>query len=319
MRYELLIIFFAYLLDLIFGDPQWFPHPVRGIGLFIGRLERPCRSLVRNQRLSGAIFAVVIVALTWFITFFLIKAVSYYNRFLGVFFSSIVLYTTIAVKDLKIQSMKVYSALKNKNIHLARLRLSMIVGRDVENLDEAGIIRATVETVAENIVDGIISPLFYAFLGGVPLALAYKAVNTLDSMVGYKNEKYRDFGWASARLDDLFNFIPARISILFLLIAGWLAGGDARNSWRIILRDRKNNPSPNSGIPEAAVAGALRIQLGGVNYYNSLAVEKPFIGDSFRPFKIEQIREALRIAYIVSALFLIFGVGLYFLVLRNKT
>jgi adenosylcobinamide-phosphate synthase len=232
--------------------------------------------------------------------------------------SSFLLYTAFAAKDLKVESMEVFRALKDRDLNRARKKLSMIVGRDTNNLSEPEIIRASVETVAENTVDGIISPLFYAFLGGAPLALAYKAVSTLDSMVGYKNERYMNFGWASARLDDLANFIPARISILLLPVASFLTGKDGINSWRVVLRDGRKNPSPNSGIPEAAIAGALRVQLGGVNFYNSVASSEPVIGDSLNTLEAGHIKESIRISHISSALLLLIGIFLSYLALRGR-
>jgi len=184
----------------------------------------------------------------------------------------------------------------------------MIVGRDTKNLNEREIIRATVETIAESTVDGIISPLFYAFIGGAPLAVVYKSVNTLDSMIGYRNERYINFGWAAAKLDDFVNFIPARISAIFLPVAAWFSGNSGFNSLRIALRDKKNNPSPNSGIPEAAFAGALGVQLGGLNFYNSVPILKPTIGDNIHYLEMKHIRESIKIFYICSFLFVISGI-----------
>jgi adenosylcobinamide-phosphate synthase len=184
------------------------------------------------------------------------------------------------------------------------------VGRDTNTLEHQDVIRATVETVAENIVDGVISPLFYAFIGGAPLALAYKAVNTLDSMVGYKNERYMDFGWASAKIDTSANFIPARLSVLFVPLASLIMGKDASNSWSMAIRDGKKNPSLNSGIPEAAIAGALGIQLGGLNYYDSKPVLKPHIGDNVNALETRHIKDSIKISYVSSGLFLIVGIVL---------
>jgi adenosylcobinamide-phosphate synthase len=213
--------------------------------------------------------------------------------------------------------MRVYRALEKEDVDSARKNLSLIVGRDTHSLDKQDIIRATIETVSENTVDGIISPLFYAFIGGAPLALAYKAVNTLDSMVGYKNERYKDFGWASAKIDDWANFIPARLSIMFLPVACWLAGKNGLNSWKLVWRDGKKNPSPNSGIPQAAVAGALGIQLGGMNFYNSIPSPKLLIGDRLNSLKIGHIKESIKVSYICSVLVLISGVFLTWVIGRR--
>jgi len=273
----------AYLLDLILGDPRWLPHPIKGIGRLAKKLERPLRRTVKSERTAGFIFTMVIISIVWGLTSIIIRQAVSFNQYLGLGFSIIFIYASLAVKDLKVESLRVCRALEKGNIVAARKKLSLIVGRDTQNMDEKDIIRATVETIAENTVDAIIAPLFYAFIGGAPLALTYKAVNTLDSLVGYKNERYRYFGWASAKLDDLVNFIPARLSALFLPIAGWFTGKNILNSWQTIRRDGIKHPSPNSGFPEAAIAGALGIQLGGLNFYHSVASSKPFIGDDINP------------------------------------
>ena len=303
-------IILAYVLDLILGDPRWFPHPVKGIGWLIKKLEPPLKKVIRNERSGGIILAISVISVSWYLSFIIIGIVSSINRYLGSTLSILIIYSSLAIKDLGVESMEVYHPLEKKDITSARKKLSLIVGRDTHNLEYQEVIRATVETISENIVDGIISPLFYAFIGGAPLVLAYKAVNTLDSMVGYKNEKYKDFGWASARIDDWANFIPARLSMLFISFAGLLTAKDALNSWRIARRDGRKNPSPNSGIPEAAVAGALGIQLGGLNFYNSKAILKPFIGDDINALEPGHIKESIKISYISSALFLIIGVVL---------
>ncbi len=297
----------AYLLDLIFGDPSSFPHPVKGIGWLIKKLEGPFRSILKNERISGTFFACIIIISIWFITFTITQAAYFFNNYFGVIIWIILIYTSLSVKDLGVESLVVFSALKEGNLYKARISLSRIVGRDTANLDEREIIRATVETVAENIVDGIISPLFYAFLGGASLAMAYKAVNTLDSMIGYKNKRYINFGWAAAKIDDFANFIPARLSVIFLVLASWMSGYNPSKTWNIIIRDAGKNPSPNSGFPEAAIAGALGVRLGGLNYYNSTTVQKAHIGDDINPLNKAHIKEAIKIAYITSVLFVITG------------
>lgn len=303
-------IVLAYILDLILGDPRWFPHPVRGIGWLIKKHETVLRKTVSNERVGGIILAVSVIALSWFLSFIIIRIAFYVSWYLGSFVSIFLIYSSLSARDLDVESMEVYHPLEKKDIILARGKLSLIVGRDTHNLEYRELIRAVVETVSENIVDGIISPLFYAFIGGAPLSMAYKAVNTLDSMVGYKNEKYKDFGWASARIDDCVNFIPARLSIVFLSLAAFLTGKDGLNSWRIARRDGRKNPSPNSGISEAAVAGALEIRLGGLNFYNSVPSIKPYIGNDTNPIEIKHIKESIRISYVCSTLFLISGVFL---------
>lgn len=308
MNYTAISVILAYVLDLILGDPRWFPHPVRGIGWLIKKMETPLRRLINNERLAGCVLAIVIIGASWGISYTIIRGAYSLNQYLGIALSTLLIYASLAIKDLKVESMRVYYALKEQKTALARTDLSLIVGRDTENLNDKDIVRATVETVAENIVDGIISPLFYAILGGAPLALSYKAANTLDSMVSYKNDRYKSFGWASAKIDDCLNFIPARLSGIILPIACWLAGFDMFSSFKITLRDGKKNPSPNSGIPEAAVAGALGIQLGGLNFYNSIPVLKPIIGEDVHPLDIKHIKESIFIAYLSSGLFLTVGV-----------
>ena len=307
----------AYILDLIFGDPLWFPHPVRGIGWLIEKMEGPFRTVIKNERLSGVIFAFIIIILSWSLTFMLTRTVYLLNHYLGLLVSTIIIYTSLSVKDLAVESLTVFKALGKGSVDNARTCLSKIVGRDTANLSEQEIIRATVETVAENIVDGIISPLFYAFLGGAPLAIAYKAINTMDSMVGYKNKKYINFGWAAAKIDDIANFIPARISVIFLTLASWIAGYNTAGAWKITIRDGMKNPSPNSGLPEAAVAGALGVQLGGLNYYKSVVSRKPCIGDNINPLDKLHIKKAVKIAYITSGLFVITGIILYLFITRR--
>ena len=303
-----LCIISGYLLDLLFGDPRWFPHPVRIIGFFILRLEAFLRGLIKNEKIAGVLLVVLIVIPAYLGVYGMIKIAMRINVYLGIALNVFFIYSSLALKDLKAHSFRIYEELKRKNMANARKALSLVVGRDTRDLAEKEIIRASVETIAENIVDGVISPLFYCFIAGAPLALSYKAINTLDSMVGYKNERYKHFGWASAKIDDLANFIPARISMLFLALASWFCAGNPINALRIGMRDGRKNPSPNSGIPEAAVAGALGVQLGGLNFYNSIPVPKPLIGDDFYPLGINHIKESINLAYASSVLFMAAGV-----------
>ncbi len=307
----------AYILDLILGDPGWFPHPVKSIGWMIKKMEQPLRRAIRDERVAGIVLAVSVIGISWYLSFVIISLAASISRYIGYALSILFIYSSIAVKDLGVESMEVYRSLEKKDIVLARKKLSLIVGRDTHDLETREVVRATVETISENIVDGIISPLFYAFIGGAPLAMAYKAVNTLDSMVGYKNERYKYFGWASARIDDWANFIPARLSLIFLPLASLLAGKDALNSWRIARRDGRKNPSPNSGIPEAALAGALGVRLGGLNFYNSIPSPKPLIGDEVNILEPEHIEETIKISYICSVLFLVTGVALIIFIGRR--
>ncbi|MEK6656089.1 MAG: adenosylcobinamide-phosphate synthase CbiB, partial [Nitrospirota bacterium] len=275
----------AYLLDIAIGDPKWFPHPVRYIGRGINLLEKISLKIALTpvwKRGAGIITVVIVVLSAYLIAFFLIKAFYSINSPLGEVISILIAYTTLSINDLAKEAKGVFSALKEDNLIDARKRLSRIVGRDTKDLDEMGVIRAAVESVAENTSDGIIAPLFYLAIGGPALALAYKAINTLDSMIGYKNERYKDFGWAAARLDDIANYIPARITGILIAIVSFIINYSlytVHYSLKVMFRDGKNHPSPNSGFPEAAMAGALGVQLGGPSYYFGKLVSKPTIGE----------------------------------------
>jgi len=313
MNYKLLTIFIAYILDLVFGDPRRYPHPVKIIGKAIRMLEKVLRKIFINEKLGGIILVLLIVAGTFCLTSLIVKLSAAVNFYLGVGISIFLIYTSLSVKDLKVESVEVYRALEKKDLETARKKLSLIVGRDTENLNEEEIIRATVETIAESIVDGIISPLFYALIGGPVLALTYKAINTLDSMVGYNNEKYKDFGWCSAKIDTIANFIPAILSIFIIPFACLFCRCCLFSSFNIIFRDGLKNRQI-SDIPESAVAGALGIQLGGINFYNSVAVTKPFLGDNCHPLDKEHIKKSIKIAHISSGLFLTAGLVLLWVI-----
>ena len=304
------VIIISFFCDLIFGDPKWFPHPVRIVGFFIRHLENFLRKYISNLKIAGVILAVLVVGLAYLLVWGIIKAAYQSNPFVGTALEVFFIYSAIALKDLKVHTMRVYYRLKDNDLAKARSFLSQAVGRDTGDMDEKEVLRAAVETVGENFVDGILSPLFYAFIGGAPLALAYKAVSTLDSMVGYKNERYKDFGWASARLDDLANYIPARLSVIFLSLASWVCGQDGSSAFRLALRDGRKNASPNSGLPEAAIAGALRVRLGGVNFYNSAAKVEPHIGNDIDQLEARHILESINIVYLSSFLALLSGIGL---------
>jgi len=296
----------AYLLDIVIGDPKWFPHPVRYIGRGINLLEKILLKVASApiwKRGAGIITVVIVVSFTYLIAFFLVKAFYSINSLLGEIVSILIAYTTISVNDLAKEAKGVFTALKEDNIIDARKRLSSIVGRDTKDLDENGVIRAAVESVAENTSDGIIAPLFYLAIGGPALALAYKAVNTLDSMIGYKNEKYNDFGWAAASLDDLANYIPARITGILIAISSaiiFYSLFTIHYSLKMMLRDGKNHSSPNSGFPEAAMAGALGVQLGGPSCYFGELKVKPTIGEPKRQLMTDDIKSSVRIMYAVS-------------------
>jgi adenosylcobinamide-phosphate synthase len=284
----LIILILAYALDLIIGDPPNLPHPVRIIGKCVNSLEQVLRHGVSSKKgewLAGILLTTTIVLTTFLIAFLLEKWVLFgikgIWKIIGMAFLIYLTATTLATKELLKSGLNVILAVKEDNIRLAREHLSMIVGRDVNVLDRNDILRATIETLSENLSDGIIAPLFYLVIGGIPLGLAYKAVNTLDSIVGYTNEKYRYFGWASARLDDLFNYIPARVSgILIAVSAAVLLRSMEKtgNAFNTMYYEGKKHTSPNSGYPEAAMAGALHVRLGGPATYQGILVEKPYIG-----------------------------------------
>lgn len=299
---NILSIYIGYILDLIIGDPYSFPHPVRYIGKLIKLVENKIRKVSKTDKqlkVAGFILWFITVGVTFIVTYLIVKMASFIPG--GFLISnSILVYTTLATKCLKDEAVKIYKVLKTGDIEKSRIQLSYIVGRDTTHLDEGEIIRATVETVAENTVDGIIAPMFYAFIGGAPLAMAYKAVNTLDSTVGYKNDKYKDLGFASAKIDDVANYIPARISVLLMAIGSFILGYDYKKSFKIGVRDRKNHKSPNCAYPEGAVAGSLGVQLGGTNVYFGKEVYKPTIGDKERDIEIEDIVRTNKIMYATS-------------------
>ncbi|NMD69698.1 cobalamin biosynthesis protein CobD [Bacillus sp. DNRA2] len=299
-------IFIAYLVDLVVGDPRFLPHPVVIIGKYISRLEKLIRKVFPKEeqlKRAGLLLPLLIVGGTYLVVALLIYGAGLIHDWLAVALEIWLISTTIAVKGLGKAGMEVYQHLKNNNLTEARKSLGMIVGRDTEQLDESEISRGTVETVAENIVDAIISPLFFAVIGGAPLAMAYRAVNTLDSMVGYKNEKYQNLGWASARLDDVANFIPARLTVVALLFVVWIKAFNVRNALKTILRDARKHPSPNSGFTEAGVAGALGIQLGGLNYYGGIASNRAKMGDPYRKIIADDIINTVRIMMLTAFVF----------------
>ena len=295
-------IWIAYVLDLIFGDPQNVVHPVQVIGKIISAGEKV---LLRKKYkfLAGAVLNIFTVSITYTLMYLISKSVK-----ISVFFMIIeiyLMYTIFSINSLAREGNRVYRILKEGDIEKARKDLSYLVSRDTETMDEKMIIRSTMETISENTVDGIGAPMFYMFLGGMPLAMAYKAINTLDSMVGYKNEKYMDFGKFSAKVDDAANFIPARITGLLIVLASMILGYDYKNSLKIFIRDRKNHSSPNSAHSEASVAGALGVQFGGKVSYFGKEIDKPTIGDKTKEFELEDIRKNIRIMYVTSFLSLV--------------
>lgn len=303
----ILVMVIAYLLDLVIGDPYSFPHPVRFIGNLIRFTEGKIRIIFKSKKqlkIGGVLLWTITVGFTALVTNLILNLLCINNIFY-VIIASIILYTTLSTKCLADEAKKIYEVLKTGDIEKSRKQLSYIVGRDTTSLNENEIIRATVETVAENTVDGIISPMMYGFIGGPVLAMAYKAINTLDSMVGYKNEKYGDIGFASAKIDDIANFIPARITPFFMMIASFILGFNSKKSIKIAMRDRKNHKSPNCAYAEGAVAGALEVQLGGTNMYFGEKVYKPTIGDKYRELEAEDILRTNKIMYLTSFIALV--------------
>jgi len=298
----------AGLLDALLGDPPGFPHPVRCMGRVVGAVEKTIRPWCQARgslRLAGVLLALVLPGLTFVLAWTAITAATVVHEWLGRGLEVWLAFTTLAWRDLIDHVARVSHPLKNRSWYEARVALSRIVGRDTDRLSEPEMVRATVETVAESTADGIIAPLFYLILGGAPLALAYKAVSTLDSLVGHRDERYREFGWASARLDDLANWLPARITGVLIVLATGLIfrrPGPMLRSARTLWQDGQKHPSPNSGRPEASMAGALGIQLGGINYYEGMPQARPFLGTAIEPLAVRHIAQAKQVMTAASLL-----------------
>jgi len=302
--------------DIIFGDyPLPFPHPVVLIGRLIDILEDwfypHQRQTEEREVIAGTILVLIVCLLTFLLTLVLIKSAYMLWSPLGFLVILFLGYTTLASTGLAREAIKVVKLLEKEAEEEARKALSMIVGRDTADLDSDEILKAVLETVAENISDAVIAPLFFLLLGGVPLAMTYKAVNTMDSMIGYRNDRYENFGKAAARLDDLANFIPARLSGLLIIIAGWLLGYDYGGGWRIMKKYHHVHKSPNSGYPEAAMAGILGIELGGPGIYFGKLVDKGIIGESLTPIHGSQVKAAVKVLYLCTVLMT--GMGLWLL------
>lgn len=291
----------GFVADLIFGDPRWLYHPVCLIGKLIAVLEKGIRKLfpkTEKGELAGGVLEVLLVCIFSFgVPAVILYLLYQYVPAAGVILESFWCYQLLATRSLKDESMKVYDRLKNGTIEEARYAVSMIVGRDTKELTEEGVTKAAVETVAENSSDGVIAPMIYMALGGAPLMFLYKGINTMDSMLGYKNDRYLYFGRCAAKLDDVANYIPARISGWLMALAAFFCGLDGKNAVRIYRRDRRNHASPNSAQTEAAMAGALDVQLAGNAYYFGKLYEKPTIGDPIRTVEIEDISRANRLLY----------------------
>jgi adenosylcobinamide-phosphate synthase len=309
MRLELQIIA-AMMLDAVLGDPRWFPHPVRFMGRLANALEAPARSLL-PEGAAGAAAASIVVGVAGGLTWALITAARSIHPIVADIVAVVALYTAFAAGDLSRHARDVLAAFVRNDLDAARFRAGLMVGRDTDTLDAQGVTRATVESVAENTVDGVTAPVFYAFLFGPVGAMVYKAVNTLDSTFGYRNDRYLRFGWAAARLDDVANWVPARLTALLMPIAAWLTRNRALASWRVLWRDGGKHPSPNAGLSEAAVAGALGVQLGGVNVYQGKRVAGHLLGHPTVPLAPAHIRQAIRLMWVTDLLFasLLFGIA----------
>lgn len=295
----------GYLLDLAVGDPERLPHPVRWVGRLISSLEgllRKAASTPVGLRAAGAALAVLTVSLVYGASLIVLFVSYELSAYLGFAVSALMVWAGLSARSLADEARGVLGSLEGGGIEAARKRLSRIVGRDTDNLSEADVLRATVETVAENSSDGVVAPFFYLALGGPALMMAYKAVNTLDSMVGYKNDRYRDFGWFSARLDDAANFIPARLAGALAAASAFILGYNWKGSFRIMLRDGRKHPSPNSGVPEAAFAGALGVALGGPSAYGGVPSVKPVIGEAAAAVDRSTVRRAIRLLGLLAFL-----------------
>ena len=305
----------GFILDLIFGDPHWLPHPICLIGNLIGFLDKKLRRMLAPGEtallLGGALMVIIVLVLAFAVPYAVLTLAEHVNPWLRFALETVMCYQIFATKCLRDESMKVYDALHNNDLADARVKLSWIVGRDTKNLDEEEITKGAVETVAENTADGIIAPMFYMFIGGVPLAFLYKGINTMDSMVGYKNDKFLYFGRCAAKLDDVANLIPARITGLVMIAAAFLLGLNGPGAWKVFWRDRYNHLSPNSAMTESVTAGALNIQLGGDHFYFGKLVHKDTIGDNIRPVCPEDIKKTNNLLYMTAVLCLLLFSAIY--------
>lgn len=329
MCYHIIAFIAGFVLDLLIGDPHFIPHPVRLIGSLISFLDKRLNSDVKynsseneanlTKYKRGVLLVFTVIFATFAVSVIILVAAYSINLYAGVIAEAVMTWQILATKCLRVESMRVYDALSTDGVDAGRRAVSMIVGRDTSVLDEAGVTRAAVETVAENTSDGVIAPMLYTAIGGPVLGFVYKAVNTMDSMLGYKNDKYMYFGRFAARLDDVVNFIPARISAYLMIAAAFIGGRqfDGRNAYRIFKRDRFNHASPNSAQTESVCAGALRVQLAGDAVYFGKLVKKKYIGDRLREIEYEDIKRANRLMYITAFLCELLSVAVMSLVLMR--
>ena len=317
--WSLCALFLGFGIDLIVGDPHSIPHPVIFIGKLITAIEKLVRKVfpktTRGENVAGGVLWLLVVAISTAVPALLLWVCYGLNTWLGLALESIMCWQILATKSLKDESMKVYDALKTGDIEKSRYAVSMIVGRDTAKLDDKAVARAAVETVAENTSDGIVAPLLFLCLGGAPLGFFYKAVNTMDSMLGYVEMPYKNIGLVPAKMDDVMNFIPARISAFLMLIGGWLLRLDVKNGWKIFKRDRFNHASPNSAQTESVCAGLLGLRLAGDAWYHGELHKKKFIGDALREIEHEDIPCSCRLLYATAILALIICGGIKLLIL----
>lgn len=327
MCYHIFAFIAGFVLDLLIGDPHFIPHPVRLIGSLISFLDKRLNcdvgynssekklNLIKYKR--GMLLAFTVIFATFAVSVIILVAAYSINLYAGVIAEAVMTWQILATKCLRVESMRVYDALRTDGVDAGRRAVSMIVGRDTSVLDAAGVTRAAVETIAENTSDGVIAPMLYTAIGGPALGFVYKAVNTMDSMLGYKNDKYMYFGRFAARLDDVVNFIPARISAYLMIAAAFIGGRqfDGKNAYRIFKRDRFNHASPNSAQTESVCAGALSVQLAGDAVYFGKLVKKKYIGDGLREIEYEDIKRANRLMYITAFLCELLSVAVMSLVL----
>jgi adenosylcobinamide-phosphate synthase len=306
MFYSLIALIIGFCLDLILGDPHGFWHPIPLIGKLIVLGERILRAVFpktkKGEFVAGIFLVLCVAGLSTVVPALLLYFLYQWNLYVGLLIESIFCYQLLATKSLKVESMKVYEALRKGDIKAGRNAVAMIVGRDTKNLLEGGIIKATVETIAENTADGSIAPMLYMVFGGAPLGFFYKAINTMDSMVGYKNQQYLYFGKAAAKMDDILNYIPARLSAYLIIVSTVFTKYNTKNTRNIYRRDRFNHASPNSAHTEAAMAGALEVELAGDAYYFGTLYSKKTIGEDRRPIEIEDIKRANGILYLAAIL-----------------
>ncbi len=318
LQWTLLSVLIGFVLDLLLGDPKWIYHPVRLIGKEITALERALRkhcNTPKGEFLCGMLLSITVMLTCFGVPALLLIGAYLLSPYAYVVVSALLCWTELATTSLRKESMAVVRPLRQGDLPLARQKVSYIVGRDTDRLDVDGVVRATVETVAENTSDGVVAPLFYMFLGGAALGMLYKGVNTMDSMLGYRNETYFYFGKFAARADDVFNFLPARLSALFMILASLLCGCSFSGAVRIFFRDRYKHKSPNSAFTESVCAGALKIRLGGNAYYGGKLTEKPFLGDDLRPVAISDVRKACNLMTVTALLALGVFSGIWLLIL----